>query len=388
VERRDFLTHLGAGLAFAWWRPASGQSPTFSPNVELELRAAPGTVAIVPGAGTRVWRYEGRLIQGPQGTLQPVPGSYLGPILRFTTGQRVRVHFINDLPEASIIHWHGLDVPTQADGHPRLAVGTGQRYVYEFEVINRAGTYWYHPHPHMRTAYQAYHGLAGLILVSDPTEAALKLPSGSDELVCVIQDRQLDAGNQLVYVSGMMMDAMNGFVGDRVLVNGRPGAMSLATRAYRLRLMNGSNSRVYKLAWGPSTPITVIGTDGGLLEKPVTRSYVTLAPGERVDTILDLTGKPVGARLTLRSLGFPSRMFTMQMGIGGMMGARGMGRGRGRMGGGTLPQGVSLAGGPVHLRCRVACAGDHANADDQDRLPAHAVPARRPNVRDAGRDGE
>jgi FtsP/CotA-like multicopper oxidase with cupredoxin domain len=325
VERRDFLTRVGAGLAFAWQRSASGQSPSFTADVELELRAAPGSASIVPGSQTRVWRYQARLLTGPQGTVQPVADTYLGPILRLQAGQRVRVHFINDLPEASIVHWHGLDVPTQADGHPRLAVATGRRYVYEFEVTNRAGTYWYHPHPHMRTAYQTYHGLTGLIVVSDPGEAALRLPSGSDELVWVLQDRQLDAGNQLVYVSGMMMDTMNGFTGDRVL-------------------MNGSNSRVYKLAWSPSMPITVIGTDGGLLEKPVTRGYVTLAPGERVDTILDLTGTPVGSRLTLRSLEFPSRMFAMQMGMGGMRGP-GMGRGRGRGGmgrGSTLPQGAPI----------------------------------------------
>jgi FtsP/CotA-like multicopper oxidase with cupredoxin domain len=242
--------------------------------------------------------------------------------------------------------------------------------VYDFEIVNRAGTYWYHPHPHMRTGPQVMRGLAGAILVSDPDENALNLPSGAEELVCVLQDRQLDGNNQIVYLpepgdgmrpmgrmggmGGMSMDAMTGFLGDQVLVNGRvPETLPLATRAYRLRLMNGSNARVYKLAWSDDTPLTVIGTDGGLLERPVRRRYVTLAPGERVDTILDLSARDPGTRLWLRSLPFPEALFVAPMG-------RGMGRGRGRgmMGRGSgspsrpLPHGAPMDVLPVLIERR------------------------------------
>lgn len=355
MNRREFVSCVGAVVtgAAASARVTGLQKSSFVPDVEIELRAAVGTAPVLPGPATRVWRYEARLLKGAPATIASLPDSYLGPVLRWRTGQRVRVHFLNDLPEPSIVHWHGLDVPQEADGHPRLAVGPGQRYVYEFEVTNRAGTYWYHPHPHMRTAHQVYHGLAGIILVSDPVESALNLPDGDDDLICVIQDRQFGNDNQLVYLSGMPMDNMNGFLGSRMLVNGRPSASrSLATRAYRLRLMNGSNARVYKLGWDPATPMTVIGTDGGLLERPVQRPYVTLAPGERVDTILDLREAPIGHRLVLRSLEFPSELFTMTMGSGrmggGMRGGMGGGGGdrRGRTGmgrgaaGETLPQGA------------------------------------------------
>lgn len=349
MDRRAFLAHVGAAAgSWAWQRSAAAQPRTASaPAVEIELRAAPASVGILPGPSTRVWRYQARVLSGPQAVVQALPDSYLGPLLRFQTGQRVRIHFVNDLPEPSIVHWHGLDVPTQADGHPRLAVGAGQRYTYEFDVINRAGTYWYHPHPHMRTAYQAYHGLAGVILVTDPVEASLGLPSDGDDLVCVIQDREFDAGNQLVYLSGlsggMPMDSMNGFLGSRILVNGRPGATrSLAAGPHRLRLLNGSNSRVYKLAWEPSMPFTVIGTDGGLLERPVQRRYLTLAPGERVDTILDLSSIAVGRSVRLTSLAFPSDLFTMQMGMG-MRG--GMGRGGGMRRGGGMASGGGMGSG-------------------------------------------
>ncbi len=340
MRRRDFLRRVGAGVAAAYgwptaldrfhpWpigRPTLSAQSSVSPDVELELLAAAGTASIVPGQATRVWSYSGRVTKGPPATLQAIAGSYLGPILRFQTGQRVRIHFRNELPEDTIIHWHGLDVPAQMDGHPHLAIASGRTYVYEFTVVNRPGTYWYHPHPHERVGPQVNRGLAGVILVSDAAESALKLPTGDDEIVCVIQDRQLDADNQFVYLSGMPMDRMSGFLGDRILVNGRPSArMSLATRGYRFRLMNGSNSRVYKLAWSDDTPMTVLGTDGGLLERPTVRKSITLAPAERIDMVLDLSERQIGSRVVLRSLAFPSRLFEMEMGMG-----TGMGRGRGR----------------------------------------------------------
>jgi hypothetical protein len=72
-------------------------------------------------------------------------------------------------------------VPESADGHPRLAIGQGDEYVHGFEVTNRAGTYWYHPHPHMRTGAQVYQGLAGAARVRDAEEDALALPSGEGD---------------------------------------------------------------------------------------------------------------------------------------------------------------------------------------------------------------
>jgi FtsP/CotA-like multicopper oxidase with cupredoxin domain len=155
----------------------------------------------------------------------------------------------------------------------------------------------------------------------------LGLPSGREEIVCVLQDRTFDADNQLVYSSGAPMASMSGFLGDRVLVNGRAqSSLSLGTRAYRFRLLNGSNSRVYKLAWGDGTPMTVVGTDGGLVERPLGRPYLTLLPGERADVILDLSRHAVGSSLELGSLPFSSTPFEMGMGM------MGMGRGPGGMG--------------------------------------------------------
>jgi len=320
MHRRELLRLMGLASLTPALR-ALPYAQTTTPDVELELTAAPGEVALLPGSPTKVWRFTGRVLRGPAGSLQVLPGSYLGPVIRLRRGQRVRIRFRNQLAEPSIVHWHGLDVPEQADGHPRLAVDAGREYVYDFDVINRAGTYWYHPHPHMRTGAQVYQGLAGLLIVSDPEEDALGLPSGAGELLCVLQDRRLDARNQLVYASGMtggmgggmgmgmgaMMQTMNGWLGDRVLVNGTlQPAMDVDRRTYRVRILNGSNARIYKLAWSDGTPLTVIGGDGGLMEQARTMKAITLATGQRADLLLDLSDRAAGSTLQLHSVAYPA----------------------------------------------------------------------------------
>jgi len=282
--------------------PAADQSPV---DVEIALTAIPDRIQIFPGELTTVWRYKGELISGPPDTLVNIPNSYLGPIINVKRGQLLRVHFRNELPEPSIIHWHGLHVPPAADGHPRLVIDQGESYVYEFEVKDRAGTYWYHPHPHSRTGPQVYAGLAGLFIVSDQEESGLNLPDGEFDLPLVIQDRDFNQNNQLVYSSGHMMDRMVGFLGRQILVNGKPQyELSAAARPYRLRLLNGSNARIYKLAWDDGTPLTIIGTDGGLLADPVQREYVTLAPAQRIELLADFSGDLIGSKRNLISLPF------------------------------------------------------------------------------------
>jgi len=299
--------------------PFDGQTASsgFVPDVEFTLTAAPGEVSILTGAPTRVWRFTGRVTKGPAGTLQTIPDSYLGPIIQVRRGQKVRVRFLNQLAEPSIVHWHGLDVPEVADGHPRLAVAGGREYVYEFEVTNRAGTYWYHPHPHMRTGAQVYQGLAGLFIVRDAEEDQLGLPSGEAEHFWVLQDRQFDGRNQLVFRGDNMMEMMNGFLGDRVMVSGWPQPTTDVDAGWhRVRLLNGSNARIYKLAWSRDLKMTLIGGDGGLLEQPVRQSILTLAPGQRADLLIDLTGIPAGTDIHLDSQAYPEA----DAGIVGMMG--------------------------------------------------------------------
>jgi FtsP/CotA-like multicopper oxidase with cupredoxin domain len=329
--------------------PQAAAGTGFVPDVEMVLMAAPDEVSVLPGAPTRVWRFTGRLLKGPADTLQTLPGSYLGPVIRLRRGQKVRVRFANQLAEDSIVHWHGMDVPESADGHPRLAIGRGHEYVSEFEVTNRAGTYWYHPHPHMRTGAQVYQGMAGLLLVQDAEEDVLALPSGEAELLCVLQDRRFDARNQLVFHSGGMMEMMNGFLGDRILVNGQPQPTREVDAAWhRVRVLNGSNARIYKLAWSRDVPMVVIGGDGGLLEKPLPQQALTLAPGQRADLLLDLTGLAAGTEVHLESQAFVGA----DASVGGMMGMRG-GPMMGMMGGGSnVPNGAPLRMMTLRTRAR------------------------------------
>ncbi len=322
LKRRGFLRLSGLGVATLFAGPLSGCAPTeqaehaehaeqaiaittaTTADLDIALQAMQGEVSILPGRATRVWTYQGQVNKGDPASLQTLPGSYLGPILRVRKGQRVRIAFTNNLPEQSIVHWHGLHVPDDMDGHPRHAIGPGQTYVYEFQVLNRAGTYWFHPHPHGLTGPQVYKGLAGLFIISDDEERAAGLPSGEYDIPLIIQDRTFSASNQLRYVLDGMTQMM-GFLGDRVLVNGQPDfVLPVATRPYRLRLLNGSNSRIYKLGWEDGTPLTVIATDGGLLETPVQRRYVTLAPAERVELWADFGGRSMGSELRLQSLAF------------------------------------------------------------------------------------
>lgn len=342
-QRRHVLIRSAAtatvaalGLPALSTRAGSEERAAADFDVHIELHAVQDSVAIRPGAQTRVWRYQGKLLRGDASALDAWAGNYLGPIIRVRRGQRVRIDLINELPESTIIHWHGQHLPDDMDGHPRHAIAPGERYVYDFTVVNRAGSYWFHPHPHGRTGKQVYFGLAGLFLVSDDEEAALDLPTGPHDLPLVIQDRTFDNNNQFVYLSeraagaasqgpehgmmdhgmmggamggmggmGQMMARMMGVLGDQILVNGRPGAsLKVERRPHRLRLFNASNTRMYKLAWHDRSPLTVIGTDGGLLAVPLQRDYVMLSPAERIDLWVDFGRWPAGTDLTLQSLAF------------------------------------------------------------------------------------
>jgi len=340
-SRRRLLAGLGLGAAglaasraFAEAPPVplKWASPSFNPDVEIELVAAPERVQILDGAPTTVWRYGAKLSKGPEGTLTRLNDSYLGELMRLRTGQRVRITLRNALPQPNIAHWHGLHVPYEADGHPAYAIAPGASYLYEFEVRNRAGLYFYHPHTHEMTATQVYRGLGGGILVNDAEEEALGLPSGAFELPIVLQDRSFNERNELVYDVGMH-ERMTGFQGERILVNGKPDyALDVASRAYRLRILNASNARIYKLSWNDGSPLVVLGVDGGLLDAPQTKPYVMFGPGERLDVWADLSGRKLGDELVMRSAPFSGAVPKMAARMQQMMG-----------GGGGLPPGGEFA---------------------------------------------
>ena len=312
LSRRDFLKVAGmsfGGLllgnnleSFMERASIPFQMEPFVADAEISITAVEKYVQILPGAQTRVWSYEGQLLSGSGVTVQSIPGSYLGPIIRAKSGTRLRIFFNNNLSEDSVIHPHGPRVPEASDGHPMQAIGPGQTKVYEFQIIDRAGPYWFHPHPHMRTAEQVAMGMAGLLSVWDDEEAQAVpgASTGANDIPVVIQDRNFDSNNQILYNPNNMW----GYLGSRILVNGKPNtAFSLEPRAYRLRILNGSNARTYKLAWSNNMPMQVIGTDGGLLPAVASRPYVMLMHGERIDLWADFTAL-ARKQVILRSLSF------------------------------------------------------------------------------------
>ncbi|MBI5034001.1 MAG: multicopper oxidase domain-containing protein [Chloroflexi bacterium] len=343
MTRREFLRSAGIGATFLFGQPlwlgrvSLSSNPSalsldkepIEPDAEISIIARDTTMQILPGAPTRVYTYEGKLLSGAGVTVDSIPGSYLGPILRAQSGKKIRIVFRNNLIEKSVIHPHGFRVPPECDGSPTQAISPGETKLYEFQVVDRAGPYWFHPHPMGRTAEQVLMGMAGLFHVWDPEEerAIPGASTGANDVPMVIQDRTFDRNNQILYQPNMMY----GYLGNRILVNGKPDAtFALEPRAYRLRLLNGSNARTYKLAWSNNMALRVIGTDGGLLSEPVSKNYVMLMPGERIDVWADFAAL-AGKSVTLRSLAFdPGGMGMMSGGMGG----------RGMMGGGMSGTGM------------------------------------------------
>jgi bilirubin oxidase len=387
-KRRNVLKTLAAAggmlAAPATLRHAIGAT---EPDVFLRLVAAPARTAIRSGPETRGLRYTGEVLHGRRDAIRASTG-YLGPTLELRRGERVRIEVVNRVGDPTVIHWHGMIVPDSADGHPHQAVRSGDRYTIEFTVRNPAGTYLYHPHPHRITGRQTYYGLAGLLIVREPAERDIGLPGPEQELHLVLQDRRIREDNQLVF-KRMMMDDMNGVLGDRVLVNGRDdAAFKVAPRAYRLRIANVSNARIYKLAWSDGRPLRAIASDNGLFSRAEgvqERPYVTLFPFERVELLEDFGARRDGAEIALVSRAFTDTSMDEMMGSmmgqgseggrsGGMMGGM---MGGGMMGGGMMGGMMGPSQGEELHVARFA-----VSPGPRSRAPALALPEPEPRARE------
>ena len=224
----------------------------------------------------------------------------LGPTIRTVAGISTNINFQNNLSEKTNIHWHGLKIPANMDGHPEALVNPGSNFNYQFAINQRAALNWYHPHPDGATAKQAFQGLAGLFIINDAEEAALNLPSGIYEIPLVIQDKRLTASG--IAYNPSMGEVMSGYMGETIIVNGEASPYTeVATRFYRLRMLNGSNARIYNLALSNNVDLIIIGNDGGLLKNPMSVKSILLASGERLDVLVNFAGVPVGTEIFLES---------------------------------------------------------------------------------------
>jgi len=269
-------------------------------RIHFDLTAQRGTVGVVPGTPTETWGFN---------------GPYLGPTIVAASGDDVQVDFHNGLEEPTTVHWHGMHLPARADGGPHQMVAPGDDWSPRWTVDQPATTLWYHPHPHGETERHVGRGLAGMFIVRDEAEAALSLPRdyGVDDIPVIVQDVRLDADGQLVSDTRDYI----GPVGDRLLVNGTVGpSLAVTTDVVRLRLLNASPARIYNFALSDDRDLALIGTDGGLLERPFPTRAVQLSPGERAEVLVRMAP---GERITLQSRdvdlgGGP--------GLGGLNGAR------------------------------------------------------------------
>lgn len=233
------------------------------------LTALAGTVEILPGLQTPSWGYNGAL---------------LGPTLRATRGDRVVIDFRNELPRSTTVHWHGMILPAAMDGGPHQSVGAGEAWSPEWTVEQSAATLWYHPHPHGETAMQVYAGLAGMFIVDDEftTSAGLPATYGLDDIPLILQDKTFaeDGSFDPDRIPNF------GIMGDVMLVNGTASARFTATTsAVRFRILNGSNARMYHLAFSDGRPFDVVAGDSGLLPVPVRTELVSVSPAERVEIV-------------------------------------------------------------------------------------------------------
>lgn len=231
----------------------------------------------------------------------------LGPTIRVKKGDNVNINFLNKLSDHSNIHWHGLKIPAEMDGHPDQMVMTNETFNYKFSINQQAGLNWYHPHVHESTAEQVTKGLAGLFIVESDEEKSLGLPSGEFEVPLIIQDKRIASDGTIKY-SPTMMEIMSGYLGENILVNGtNKPFLDVSTRFYRFRILNGSNARIYNLSLSNSAEFYVIGTDGGILPQTEKVKNIILGSGERLDILVDFSKIKVGEMVFLKSETF----FTM-----------------------------------------------------------------------------
>lgn len=308
LSRRSFVTALTTGMAAAALgactgapvtlsgtrsstvpRAARGRALPIPPLAEsvtdggirrFHLTAAPGTTEMIAGSSTPTWGFNGGI---------------LGPTLRVRRGEQVAVTVGNQLPESTSVHWHGMHMPARCDGGPHQPIAPAATWEPRWTINQPGATLWYHPHPHGMTEKHVYRGLAGLFIVDDDTTERADLPKtyGVDDIPLIVQDKKLRPDGTLDETD----DKVTGLLGRTILTNGISEAvLPVTTQRVRLRMLNGSTARLYNFGFADDREFSVVGTDGGLLARPVAVTRIALSPGERVEIVVDAGTEPVMLR--------------------------------------------------------------------------------------------
>lgn len=274
-------TTVTPSLPGTLWIPPALTATTFN------LTLGEATKALRPGATTSTLGYNGM--------------DFWGPTLILKKGDHVKLHVTNDLSVDTTTHWHGLHLPAAMDGGPHQVIAPGTTWSPEFDVMNHASLYWYHPHMHEHTKEQLAQGAGGFIIIQDDEEAKLALPRtyGVDDIPIVFSSRRFKADNQF---------DLQGEYGDFLMANGVIDATTtLPAQVVRLRLLNAETERSYMLGFADGRTFQLIGNDGGLLDAPVPLTKLMLSAGERVEILLDLSKEAPGATFAMQAFngGFP-----------------------------------------------------------------------------------
>ncbi len=243
--------------------------------IEIELEARIEDLELVDGLLTPAWTYNGG-----------VPG----PLIRAKVGDRLIVHFTNNLPESTSIHWHGLRIPNDMDGVPNVTqapIEPGESFDYDF-VLNDAGTFWYHPHAN--TVEQVGWGLYGPLIVEDPSD-----PDLGPERMIVLSDIDIEDDGQFRPTEfGEPLRSLFGREGNFLLVNGKlnPTFEVRSGRRERWRVLNAARSRYFSLAFADQDFVR-LGGDNGLAAEPVLLEDMPIVvSGERSDLSIAPVGEP------------------------------------------------------------------------------------------------
>jgi len=279
-------------------RPSPGDPAIKIPYYRVAMRAIEMNVHrdMKP---TRMWGFE---------------SGFPGPTFDVRSGQEILVEWVNELPGKhflpidrtlggagadqpevrTVVHLHGGKAPPESDGYPESWIVPGKSALYHYPNKQDAAMLWYHDHAMGINRLNIFAGLAGAYFVRDSVEDALHLPSGKYEIPLVICDRMFDKDCQLYYpVSDNPASPWTPeFFGDAFLVNGKLlPYLEVEPRKYRFRVLNASNGRFYRLSLSNKKNFQVIGCDQGLLDAPVALAKIVIAPGERVDVMIDFSGQ-------------------------------------------------------------------------------------------------
>ena len=314
-------TSLNLAALAACALPAAGQGFN-EPPTALDVNPDPTIVEINLTASVQNWQYT----DGVDTLSWTYNGTVPGPTIRANVGDLIRVHFTNNLPDETTVHWHGVEAPATVDGShiSQNPILPGETYTYEWTALN-AGLHWYHPH--IRTYDQLEKGLYGSILITDePRERALGLDV-IEEHIIMFDDILLDSNNQVVPAFSFtdpLQNAvyqLNGREGNLLLVNGKRADMATLTvqngKPQRFRVVNCANTTFCRLDLRDPTTgfdeiLWQIGTDGGFIDKPFALypvqstapnpdhpgqallsqmgQGIMLMPGERMDVIFTPIG--------------------------------------------------------------------------------------------------